>query len=791
MSLRSILNTPSITARTQLETWGLASSLRCHIERLFNSRGRAGSPAGGGCHGNGRKNHAYGCVRGASLLGALFQGSALAQEAGGEGLDEIIVTAEKREASLRDTPISVSVVGADTLTATQTVNFDQLARMTPNLLIEDSLGASSVSVTNRGVRTVGSQAGFESSTAIVIDGVYQARPVALAMALSDVERIEVLRGPQGALYGRNASAGVLNIVTQAPTADYSAYGEGYYGSFEETRVRSAISGAIAESVNARANFYVLRRNAFADAVFAGADDQISQRMGLGLRFDADLGGWNADLILRHFELDDTLNSQTDLFVVTPTLAGFNAFVIGKPVLNDSVFARRNDQDFQGFENVTHNEVILNLSRDFGGISLESITGYSQYDSSGRIDADNTSASGVIIGSDERHQQFSEELRLRGAVGERLDYLLGAYVFFQDFDHSEPIILGQDWATYLLGAPFLAGAEDNVFSQQETRDLALFGQVSWAATDSLTFRGGARIDVEDKDYNRVQPASFLSPALNASLSRSAENWSGSVAAIYQVSPDANIYASVNRGVKSGGFNFGAAGAASDIPFSEESAVNYELGWRADMFDRRLRLSATAFISRFSDLQVTSFDGTSFLTQNAAEAESNGFEFETSGRLSEGLEVGASVGYLDAKYSRYRNAQCAATDPNAGNPACVQDLSGRPLAYAPEWSGNVYIDANGPLAGAVRWGARADVSYRSAYFLTSSLDPNSRQDGYSLVNLRLGVANPEAGWDIALVANNAFDQDYLQAFFNYPFFAGAYTAQAGQPALYGIVLRQTFN
>lgn len=728
----------------------------------------------------------------ALLLGtalALAPVAALAAEAPTK-VGEVVVTATKQTAKLRDTPISISVFDARRLDAAQVTTFDELSRQTPNLVMDDTLGGASISISNRGIRTPGSQAGFEGSTAVVIDGVYQARPAALGMALADLERVEVLRGPQGSLYGRNATAGVLNIITAGPTATRSGYAEAYAGSEGEYRVRAALAGPLGESgLEGRANLYFERRDAYAKAIAPDAGDENTDRTGLGLQFKGDVAGWSGRLVLRYFDYESNANSVTDLHITTPALLGFNGAVVGKPVLNDSIYARRNDQDFAGYEDIRKADLVLDASRDLGGRTLRSITGASWYEQASQMDADNTSVSGVMIGSNEEHYQVSEELHLSGEASPTVNYLLGVSAFYQGFDHNEPTVLGADWATYLFGAPFLAGAVDDVFSNQKTTNIGAFGQVNWRAASNLTFRLGLRGDNEDKDYTRNQPGSFLSNPIVANLSRSNATWSGALSATYAVTPRVNVYGSVNRGVKSGGFNFGATGTAADIPFSDETAVSGEVGLKGDFFDRRLSLSLAVFNSRFSDLQVTSFDGTTFRTENAASAKSSGVEAEATGWVSEGLQIGGSVGYLDARYDSYPNAQCAATDPNYNAPVCTQDLSGRPLAYAPTWSGSVWSELSGPLGADLRWRVRGEAAYRGEQYLSSNLDPGSHQSGYTIVNLNIGLENPAAGWEISIIGSNVFDEDYLQAFYNYPFFQGAYTAQPGAPARFGVLLRKT--
>ncbi len=734
------------------------------------------------------------------VAGAAFGlASAAAEDSAADGAagEEVVVTAQKRAQSVKDVPFSLSVFGARFFERTETATFQQLARYTPNLMIDDSVGDSYTAVRLRGLSSPPINQGIEPTVAMVVDGVYQARPQSLNTDLFDIERVEILRGPQGTLFGKNTTGGVINVITKGPTDTFEMNASGYAGTHNQRRLQGSVSGPAGDRFGYFASLYLNTRDSFLRRVVADQGEDRFRRYGgaLKLRFDAspDL---TFTLGLGYRETNSSQPNVSDLYIIgNPSLAGF-ANLLGKPLLIDDIFDRRTDQDFNSYNDLRAWSASLTVDyRINDAWKLKSLTGYQGFDDADRVDVDFTRLNGLDGGTEADQWQFSQEFQLN-YKGESVDAVGGLFFFRQWLNTYGYNTVYPDFSALIAagtGINIAPGTEDRTFSDTNTDSVALYGQATYHISERLRLTGGLRIDHEEKSIDRIQNGALypiLNPPLGpVSLDRSETNFSGMASLQYDITPEMTGYATVSRGVKSGGFNGLSTPNVASIEFKSEKALSFEAGLKGVFWDRRVRANLGFFHTTISDLQVTSFDGTQFLVNNAAKATSYGAEFDINARLTDTLNVGGAFGWNVATYDSYPGGSCAAgMAPTPPATTCTQDLSGASLPNAPRYSGSFYADYVTPLPGtSLQFGLRGDVTYVDHFQSQSDNDPKTVVPGYTLVNAKISLIGEDDRWELALTAQNLFDKRYLRQIQDQPLFARNYLAVAGDPRTYGLVLR----
>lgn len=692
-------------------------------------------------------------------------GAALARDAGQS--DVIVVTARRREERLQDVPGSVTAVSSSQLDQFDAVEIGDIQASSPNLTLHEGDAQNTVAYI-RGVGQLDSLAFADPGVGIYLDDVYLGRAQGSFLDVFDVERVEVLRGPQGTLYGRNTIGGAIKFVSRQPTETPEAYASFTYGNYDRIDVKAGLSGPIAgDRLLGKAAIAYLRRDGFSQNAATGEDDG-----------DKDTLAWRASLLAKpserfSFELStdgsidkpDTSRTparETDVFGVFPP--NDDPFVI------DADFNDLNDLKVWGLTG----RAIWELS---DSATLTSISAYRDlsYDTHLDLDATASPLFGVFVFEDQN--QVSQELQLSVEHGD-LAVVSGLY-FFREHDVTESGIFG----------PAIAFVS-NSLNDQVTRSYAAYTDASYDLTDRLSISAGVRLTYEEKDFARIQEffdgATPLVPPLGQGLrvtdvdtSEDFFNVSPRATISYDFSANVTGYASVSRGFKSGGFDGRSTSDLEALPFEAETLWAYEAGLKGSFHDNRLTGSLAFFYNDYNDLQVSSFTADpnnpgnfAAIFTNAAAARNLGVELEAVARPVEGLRIDVAVGYLDAKYQEFAGE----------NGEDVSDLL--TPANSPKWTARTGAEIRRPFAAGAEFVLAGAVSYRSAVYPTVSSSPVLLQDGYTLFDASAGLEFADGRYAIRAVGKNLSDERYRQQGFDLSDSLGYQLGYYGAPRTWSI-------
>ncbi|PZQ94937.1 MAG: TonB-dependent receptor [Cereibacter sphaeroides] len=697
----------------------------------------------------------------AVLLSTVFwSGIAYAQAGADDANGDILVTASKTGATrLQDTPLAITAFNAAKLEATGIKDVRDLASLTPNLQVTQNASFSQVYI--RGIGSNNVFGGSDPSSTIHLDGVYLARPASYLSNFLDVERIEVLRGPQGTLYGRNSVGGTINIVSRKPTDELTAKAQLTYGNYDLARIEGYISGPVLQDkVSASISFIGSRRDGYLKNVVAGVGDADNERT-IGtrgqLRFTP---SQPLEIILRadYVHSDDALAGYVKLLQTTTDPQA-------NSILGDY---RKVALNIRPASNRTQWGTAGEVNYDLGGnAKIKSLTAYR----SSRLvqvgDTDGTALNGRRTDQYENQHQFSEELNLTDKIG-GLTYIIGAYYFNEHIDVDSSV------------TTYSTGVRANFAPTIDTTAWAGFVQGNYALTDQLSVTAGIRYTQERKHFDQVATNFSLATGLALatyprvySIADTYKAWTPKFGVEYRPVEGVMLYASATRGFKSGGFNFSSSNAAQG--FAPETLWSYEAGTKLDLFDRKLRLNGTYFHYDYKGLQVQSFltPGVVDIT-NASDATVNGVEFEAEGHPAKWLQLGANLAYLDAVYKNYTEALAAGNVPF--------DASGNRLNLSPKWSYTLYAQVDASLGGGSVF-ARGEYSYRTRQYFTAVNGGLDQQAGYSLINASVGYTLPGDNIQILLFGRNLADKEYVTSTAS---FASGIVGRVGEPRTYGVRL-----
>ena len=594
------------------------------------------------------------------------------------GIADIIVTAQKRSQNVQSVPLAITALSGENLAQHNITDISGLAASIPNMTFGSFGGSARISI--RGVGYDNVAPGQEGRVAYHLDGVYIASPSAILGSFYDVERVEVLRGPQGTLYGRNATAGTVNVITKAPTDTWEGYLRVGYGNYNALTSEGAVGGPIAPGVRFRLAYTVEDHDGYGKNVVTGHDIDDARRRGARGTLSFDLGAsGKLDLSADYYREKDA-NYGNHYFGkgvasitpsgLTPGFGGFAASNIRDVAENiDPV----NDRESYGF--AAHAEY------DLGGVTLKSITAYRHSNSSNQVGFDGTSASLGELYYADKTSQFSQELQLSGTV-HRLKYIFGGYYFDNKvfaFDYA-PL----NGKLFGLADQLMQGflVQGNIHTQA----VAGFGQLDYDLTDQLSFTVGARYSWEkhtisdEFQFDLARPYPPILPPVDIYNRKGASDTNTSFTPKFgiQYKPvkDLLFYASASKGFKSGGFNVGDGAPA----FKPETLWAYEGGMKGTFADGRLRINASGFYYDYTNLQVSKIIGNQLLLVNAAASTIYGAEAEVTIIPAEGFQLDASPAWLHARYKNFSTSNPSA-DPALGpdNP----DRSGNNLHEAPNF------------------------------------------------------------------------------------------------------------
>jgi iron complex outermembrane receptor protein len=692
-----------------------------------------------------------------SVLGIGITPLAYAQQAEDEdtlALDDVKVTARKTVESAQDVPIAVTSFSREDLQDAQADNLDSLNGAVPNMnLVQGRGSASSANIYIRGIGQPDALQTFDPGVGVYVDGVYLSRIQGALMSLHDVERIEVLRGPQGTLYGKNTIGGAVNVVTRRPDGESAGEVQLLAGDYGKLATNVYYKGAISDRTSASVSALYRLDNGFVTDRVSGQHyndrDNTSVRFLLHSEVNERLS-WDFSLDYTDQENALTLGRQEAPLIALDFADLTSPVLLGLPAVGEYDFSGRTS--FNNDENQELRHLGASFTLDYvinDQWQFKSITAHRDLvsDSFIDIDASEFELGDVFVGVDQ--QQFSQEFQFLFDNGEGFNAVIGAYYLQEDVpSHQEAY--ADDFLRF-DGIPldFLRTIDDDL----ETTSYALFAQGNWQLNDLWGLTAGIRYSKDDKDYFRTTTTfSQLGPFLEGTFAfEDSDSWDSvtpMVSVDYQLSDDSMIYASVAKGFKSGGFNGRANGAADVSSFKPETVWTYEIGGKSQFLNNRMRLNYAVFTSDYEDFQArVAEDISSFPVINAAELDISGAELELTWLLSASTSVYSSLGYLNSEYKTFFDFR----QPD-------QDRSDDIPPFSPEWTFRigmnhvVYLD-NGAM---LRFGLNGN--YTDDMYLSVDNQETLTQDDYWVFNAYAvyDFANP--AWSLSIGGKNLTDEVY---------------------------------
>lgn len=680
---------------------------------------------------------------GASAVAFVLAYPALAQSeppaSNSVGLDEIVVTAQHRSEKLQDTALSITAFSARDLANAGVGRVEDLAGQLPNVYVSPrDLRNSSIAI--RGISADLNNPGLDQSVGVYVDGVYQGRAATINSNLFDLERVEVLRGPQGTLYGRNTVAGAVNFITRKPDDHARVESTLSYGNHDSVRGNALVSGPLAPSLFASAAVSADRRDGFVrnTTTNTGLDDLNSLGGKLTLVYKP---GENWDLTLRgDISRDRTHSGAFDIYD--------NGGFTDTPLADADPFDRTVAQS----TNTTQRRDVYGGSAEanihLGGSTLTAITALRGYKWDNVQDNDYTVLDLLDTGIRERQTQFSQELRLASDPSQRLSYVVGGFYFYQNLSTRSSVFVGTDLGIYPTRQTAIINADVN------TNSFAGFGRAVYKLSGTVNVVAGLRFTHETKTLDFAQQgdpfevvAATIAPR---TIRRADDKFTPSFSLEWRPQDALLAYASFSQGYKSGGFNVFSVTTTDNAEYRPENVYNYEVGLKSEFLDHRLRINAAAFYMDYRDLQqnqlITSGGGIAqYQTSNAAKARSKGFELEIAAAPLPGLQLTTTYGYADARFNSYPNATRAGAD-----------YSGHRLPLAPRHSLSGAIEWTLPVTERYNLSVRGEASYRSRIYFASD---NVYSDGpLTLLNARLAFGPAGEAWRLTLWGRNLTNKNY---------------------------------
>lgn len=701
----------------------------------------------------------------------------LAQEASPSTVEEIIVTAEHRAANIQDVPASLVALSGRDLESSAVLNTADLATKVPNL---DWVAVGSARANRVGMRGQVSDAnnpGLEQSVNFYVDGVVQGRASTIDDALIDVERVEVLRGPQGTLYGRNATGGVVNVISREP--DPTAYGfdmNATAGSFSLWSGDATVNIPLGGHSALRASAFAADRDGYSRDISVGERQNDLNRWGARVALLLGLGE-SSDLTLRaSFVSDDNSGTVFDVRRV-----GLDPVLLGG-VDNSDGYDFVTATSFPGRETRDAWRTSAEFRSEMGGYRFVSITGYQGYQGYNFADTDGASLDILGSGVEDDQRQFSQEFRIESPQSDRLDWQAGLYYFNQNIENVTSVRFGQDLALLFPLPPGFLPYQFAFTGDTDTRAWAAFVHGRLSLTPEFSVTGGLRYTDEEKETHFVQPAVALAgqPAFDLNPQISAQEWTPEVSLNFEPDDDVLLYLRYARGFKGGGFNISGVNNPG-ITFEPETVDSFEAGVKLTLLDDRMRLNVAAFRAEYSNLQVNQLILVSalptFQASNAAAATSDGVEIDWEFLPFSDLRLAMNYGFNDAMFDSF--------------PGCTSgglDCTGNELPKAPRHSFNAAAIWTIAMPGEMSTMLRAEYARRSSYFDEADNDPDRVIEGVNLWNASATLSIGDR-WSLMAWGNNLTDERYATITVPQSIFGGL-LVYTGPPRSYGLTLRAHF-
>lgn len=680
---------------------------------------------------------------------ALVSGVAYAQDEQ-EGLEEIVVTAERSSERLQNVPLAVTAITSQALDSSGVDSTMDLPSVVPGLVL--TTNQTGMQPYLRGIGGVGSSVGVEGSVATYVDGVYISSLSAAAMGFNNIERIEVLRGPQGTLFGRNTTGGLIHVITRDPGNEFELQTGVAYGNYETAQMRLYMAGPITDNLSADIAFFGIDQGEGFGEIVNTSPSAPNPNLGTEVNFRSEWAvrsKWVLDisddttlrLILDHGD------NRSDLGIVRRELIG--TLQSGGRTTQGGPWDTGSGQ--VPVARTVQSGASVQLDHRFGDLNFSSITAYRYSELDNVLDQDSGPIRFFTGIQHEENETFQQEFILR-SDGERFDWTVGAFYFWQD-GRQDPQHRTSDTTT---------AVNFNHYSTQEVEAVSAFAQATVNLTDATSLTLGARFTSEEHTASGRQvtdsppnPTSVTTIFPERSVRHEEPTYR--VVLDHRFTDDLMAYVSYDRGFKSGGYN---NSGLNDPPTEPEILTAYQAGIKSEWFDRRLRVNVAGYIYQYENIQLQSIPfGTSVLF-NAAEAESHGVELELAalpdvafGRL----ELGTTIAYQQGEYVDFPAGVGTTPNPAGGNFVYNADFSGNTMVRLPEWTISNTINYEWPILGGEA-SANLVWTYNSGFFFEA--DNRVDQDAFNMVNGELAYAPDGAHWRVRLFGANLLDEVVIQ-------------------------------
>jgi len=698
---------------------------------------------------------------------------------------DIVVTAQKRTEKLQDVPISIVAIGSDRLQASKIDSVSDLGKVAPGFTTARSTQATNTKMYIRGIGGGGNFA-VDPSVAAFLDDAYVARPGAVIGNLFDVSGIEVLRGPQGTLFGRNASAGAVSIRTNAPTDEFGGYLNGEYGSYGAYKLEGAINLPVNEQLGFRIAALASGFDGFAINRLDGERYGYSDTQGIrgSMRFKpTETIDWTIRADYLHTSGDGQAQLEIDPRSLTATaIANMTARLRGNvPDLTDA-FDRRSNQQIGGRLRDEQFGMTSDFKLELGDYSLRLVNAGRRWDNE-QVDLDLIQTPLPLL---QRPASFgsraqSHELQFLSPtdlLNGRLSFVGGLYYFRERFTATEDYDMRPEWCNTIvrlvsaaLVPTCIAGPQDNSSQfaySQITDSYAAYAQATMKIVPQLELTLGGRYTWDDRSavYDVFNPNTtmfFVRSNEHTLLAQKDDRFTYRVNLAYKPSADLMVFGTISTGYKAGAFSNGTGTPALGQRrlVGPETVKNYEVGLRSQFLDRRVTFNATLYRMDVVGFQDRGFDGVSSVIRNAGDLRHQGFEAELKLRAAPGLDLSAGVQYLDSEFTDYRGA------PGLPGKGGTQDLTGKSATFTPKWQGNVAVDYEGDLTSSGwKYALHADLAFQSSsnVGLINDNNPQTIQTGYALLGARASIMLPGDRITLSVYGQNLTGKDYCSQYYN---------------------------
>ena len=729
----------------------------------------------------------------------------------GGAVETVTVTARFRKENQQDVPIALTALNGELLEETDTSQVQQLQFLVPNLVI-NTPNPRQTSFSIRGIGNNPATDGLSASVGLYLDGVYLDRPGMAAFDLLDVSQIEVLRGPQGTLFGRNTTGGAVSVATALPSFDFTAKAQASVGDYGLQQYQGTISDAITDQLAFRVSGYVTYRGGYLKDVYSGGDDYGLDRQGVRAQLlykPNDNLSWR---VIFEFGHEDDSTGAALLYSEGPSSSANPKFVPYATWAKNLGITPVFDPDgLENDQNVAQHLVERQyagtsvLDWSFDGYTLTSITGYRHWSFRPHNDFDWTYADVIRnSGANDFEQQISQELRLASPTGGGFDYVTGLYYFGRFLDNHSFTDYGSQYSVGLgaLGNPALNNGQTNTYGEISTFNYAAYAQGTWHIDPlwDLTLGGRETYELSQGSIDRIAftggtgtpPVSVAPFSGNIKVAKATP--SGLLTLSYKPSDGYLVYATASYGAKAGGFNSptipqatsGAFLPMSTLAVKPEKAVNFELGSKTSWFDDRLTANVDLYWVDIYGYQANTLiavpSGLQSIITNVGSVRSRGVEGEIAAQPVEGLRLNASIGFTDAFYHSFTNAPAV-----EGATTTTQNLTGRPVVQAPRWTINAGGTYTAHLTSGVDGYLGADVGYKSSYFGYVDDSAYGLVKGYAVVNLRIGTIFNDGHYDLSAWVRNAADARYFYMVITAATGSGGYFGIPAEPRTAGVTLK----